>query len=284
MNKKIKIIICCILLLIYGSYSIYSLVDYMNKPTMDDMMKKECESYFEGNNTELSDNRKEYCDTQYLKKDGFLEAHHILVIDKFSLITIPVIIITILTSLISVSSILSTKILTYYELRLKHSNVLKKIIKEAYRFIWILPLIMLCVILVEIYLYGLDCKTLIIDQNSGWSNYTTSHPILFIIVYIINIVLYLSTYINTALIALRKTRNYLVSAIVSFLIIIAVQIFLESIINIISTVNLINFFRLNDSHGLWRVFGFGIGCCLISWMLLFLSYKNKEKLYLDINQ
>ncbi len=284
MRKKFIIIISFLLLVLYGSFSIYACIDYINEPDMRDYFKEDCEKYYSGDREGLSWQALKFCEERYYKKDGFLSMHYLLVLDKYSSIAVIVVAITIATSVIWPCLFWKNKMLLNYIIRLPYKSVLKKILKEAYRYIWILPTIMLLVFLFEIHCEGLDNSYSIIIQDTGWQDSMLKHPICFIVLYLINMLLYLSTFINIGLICSRKNFNYFTSVIVAFLVIISIQIFFEYVIDRTQIINLLNFFRFNDMYGTWLTLGFGMTCCLISCLVVYLAFKNKEKLYLDINK
>ncbi len=281
--RKVSIIIMTLIILIYGGYAFYACFNYMNQFNMRDLVKEDCESYLSGKNENLSDTRKKFCETTYLKKDGFLSMHYILVLDKFNPTSLIVVLITMISSIVWSCNFFKNKLFCYFQNRIGYKKTILKILKEAYKYIWILPLIMIMIFICEICYAGWDCSLSLVADNIGWENWAIYHPFMFILLYIFNMVLCLSIYTNIALFWSRINKNFITSLIASILTLLTIQLFFEYVIKKTALFNLINFFRFNDRYGLKPLLIFNIICCIISWIAVYFAFKNKEKLYLDIH-
>ena len=283
MKKKWNLLIALLLIGIYGIFFITIFIKESHVYTGKDKWGSACESYLAGDPVDISDTIKKYCQEEYHLHDSFLEMHSSLIIQYLNGFTLPVVFFTVLTCAIWVSSFLKNKVFAYYAMRIPYKNIIKKILKEAYRFIWVLPACMIGLFLLEIFKKGLVCN-LGACSTEIWGNFFQNHSFIFISIYLFNIILYLSIYINITLVWLKKYKNYIVAVISSFLTILAIEIFFENVINVPSLINLINFFRFNTRLGLDKLLIFGISCCLLSWGAVYMAYRNKEKLYLDIKK
>lgn len=123
----------------------------------------------------------------------------------------------------------------------------------------------------------------------------TSNIFMFILIYILNNLFTTLIYVNISLIVSRKYHNYFVSLILTFLSILGIQLFLEVVLNgLISGImfksdigiifNIINSVPFNDSCGIYYPILFTFIVLIITQVILHYSYKNKEKLIIDIEK
>lgn len=201
------------------------------------------------------------------------------VITELDQVMIPLIVILLGLSIYHVNKIFKSKVVKNILVRQNYKSFLFKIFKEAYSFIWITPAVMLIIFLIGIYLFGYDV-TYSISGNGLWRD-SLKIPWLFIVIYLLNIIMYLSTFINIGLVVSRKCQNFITSLITSSLIIIIIQLFLEIVIRKMSIWNLMNFFRFDDADGIIGLFMASMVWFISSWIILNYSYKNKEKMVLE---
>ncbi len=284
MKKKYIILITIFLLVFYCGFAIYACADYIKTPTLIKSYDKICSK----NKEDMTEAVINFCQDELNKREyqfgeGFISMHT-SIIYTFSIILFPVFFLTIATGIIYASKFLKSKELLYYQTRISYKSVVWKILKESYRYIWILPLVMIGVFICEIIYAGWDTSISLVLNNTGWSDFLVSHRIFFIVIYLVSIILFLATYINIGLIWTRKCKNYIISLISSFLTIMALQLIVEQLWKyayLESTINFFNLFILDDDMGLWKNMLFIVSCFVISSFSVYLAYKNKEKLYLS---
>lgn len=122
-----------------------------------------------------------------------------------------------------------------------------------------------------------------------WNYETLTNPILSVALYFLNVIIHSILYVNICLCVSRKQHNYPIAVILSTLIFIGIEIFLEVILggiifghllNSNKTVyfNIMNFFTFNDNQGwIWPML-IPFTCMLISLIAVYMLYKNKENL------
>jgi len=244
---------------------------YEKKETYRDIC--ELENY--GNLEEWDRN---YCETEYPYDIGFTPLMD-YVIGKLNNYLIPLVFIIIGLSIYYINKVLSQKCFKNMIVRESYTTFVLKFLKEAYSFIWVVPFCMLLMILFGIYKYGYDLSYATFG-GSFW-NISRECTWLFILLYLLNITMYLSVFINLGLIISRKTQKYITALITTFLVIILGQLFLEIIVRNISVWNFMNFFVFDDTHGLGTLIFASLTWFIASWLGVFVAYHNKEKLYLQ---
>ena len=201
----------------------------------------------------------------------------------FLIIGIPII--------ISTCSLLKNKLIINYLPRKNYSSFLNYYFKNAYKFLFIIPLIGTIIIVIGIVFFTLDPSYSIKYTTSIWSGFEFK-PIFFIVLYLFNLLLYSIFYMNIALIVSRYQHKEFISIIIYILSIIGFEIFLETIgvlfcnkvINnssLAATLNILNLFTFNTSYGMVNMVLFPLILSLISILIVFLIYKNKEKLVIS---
>ncbi len=179
--------------------------------------------------------------------------------------------------------------------REKYSHFIRKLIFKMYRYCWFWVAIMLLIFGVCMINSTFDSETLI-NSGMSWKKSLMDNVPMFIFLYLLNILIFTIFYLNIALIAIRKQHNYFLAVIKSFLIIIGIEIFLEIVVQSIFfgkilgnydaglVFNIMNLFSFNVdeySHGLVSLFSFNCICLLISYLVMYMAYHNKEKLIID---
>ena len=182
------------------------------------------------------------------------------------------------------------RIILYENNRRGYANNLLRVFKNSY-ILALIPSILLFFAFLFYYKYIGGFNIMAHEVKSiGWSYITK--PWLFILVYLINLILTNLIYINISILISRKYHNYFISVILSFLVIIGLQLFLEIVMDgIICGIilhsefgiifNIINAIPFNDSYGLVWPLVFSLSMNLIIIFIIYLVYKNKEKLIID---
>ena len=113
--------------------------------------------------------------------------------------------------------------------------------------------------------------------------------ILFVFLYLINITIYSLSYINISLIVLRKQQNIIKAIILSVLVFVGIEVFLEIVVNGLifglifksEIFNIMNLLIFNINYGVSKLLIFTISFFLLTFILVLILYKNKEKLIID---
>lgn len=202
----------------------------------------------------------------------------------FLIITIP--------TLFNICKILKNKHILNSLTRENYNSFIKKYLKTAYKYIWILPFIAIF----AIFLIGINStfspEYSIKFSTVVWSKELISNPIIFIILYILNIIFYSFTFVNISLIIARKQHKYIPCVILSYIFYIGLELFLEIGLNmLVSNIifksdfgiifNIMNLFMFNDVFGVSTLLLFSFIVMLISFIFVYFMYKNKEKLIID---
>lgn len=118
------------------------------------------------------------------------------------------------------------------------------------------------------------------------------NPVLFIIVYLLKMLFISIIYVNITLVVCRKNHRFIPATIISYLLFLVIDIFLEVFVNIVIfsmifksnfgiVFNIISPFSLFDYYGLFYSFLIPFILMLISCFAVYLCYKNKEKLIIE---
>lgn len=197
--------------------------------------------------------------------------------------------ILVIPTLMGICRILKRKYIINTSTRESYKDFLIKFFKKAYRYVWVLPFIALFMIVISILGTTFDhTYSLAHFDYTNWTLSTIQNRYLFIFGYVGNILLYSCFFINLGLIVVRKYHNTFVAIIVSFLTYLGLELFFELVVRVfISLVfhsdfghifNIMNMWNYSDSWGLFPLLCFSITMCLLSFVGVYLSYRNKEKL------
>lgn len=294
--KNNFLLILFLILGIFVAFKVYNLSNQiiMNEKETLDQVAEICEQGKDDPEISNSEACLDYFD------DGFktettnfyykLDNHLVFELRPFNLLAPLVLIIMSLFGVVNIfkerSAILMLK-------REKYSTFLRKLFIKIYRYVWFWPLIMLIIITLFSHNATFDLENL---SEMYYGETLMRNAPLFIFLYLLNILIFSSFYINIALIIMRKQHNYALAVIESFLLIIAIELFLEIIIGnilfglILNDVqtglvfNISNAFTFNIteySHGVISLFTFNISCFIISSIVVYFMYRNKEQLVID---
>ena len=183
-----------------------------------------------------------------------------------------------------------SRIILYENNRRNYAKNLLSVIKKSYIFS-LIPSIVLLFVFLFYYKYTGRFNIVNYEVNSiVWSN--ISKPWLFILIYLINLILTNLMFTNICILVSRKYHNYFISVILSFLVTIGLQLFLEIIVSGMFCkillhsdfgiiFNIMNSIPFNDSYGLLWPLVFSLSMNLLIIFIIYLVYKNKEKLIID---
>ena len=137
-----------------------------------------------------------------------------------------------------------------------------------------------------------DPSYAIFYETCIWDSNIINYPFIFLLLYLINIILYSISFINISLIVARKQHNYIKAIILSYIVYVGIELFFELIVNelILKIVfkaqfgylfNIMNLFTFNTDYGVFNLLLFSFIFCVFTFIILILKYKNKEKLIID---
>ncbi len=250
-----------------------------------------CETDLSDENNSYSDNYIKYCENILSYKDDKFSFYNYLsdmTIEKCGLVVGYLgLLVVLVPALYYVCRLLKNGYIVNYLTRKNYLGFLKCLFGKAYRFVWILPLIAIIMICVSLK-YG------VIQNNTNtltlWMSDITNNIYLFIIFYLINIFMYSCMFINLGLIVARYQNNYFLSLVLSYVIFFGLELFLElfsasGVCNVFfkdycggSFFNIMDAFTFNDAYGVSSVMLFSFAMLVISFVGVFLAYRNQEKL------
>lgn len=293
--KKIKNNILLILsFLILLTVVIIQSVKYINNDLklveMDNKLLIQCQQ------GDFYKDKKDFCETvikeHYTGADTFTTFSGIMH-DSFDSITLILFLFIVSPSLVYICNYLKCGMIKNDLTRSSYKKIKWKLILKSYKSLFIFPIITIIVFLIS-FIYGgsLDASSGLNYSTVPWNSTTLSMPILFIIFYVFNVFIHSFLYINIAISTARKKHNYFIAVILSFLIFIAIEAFLEITFNVLifSTLlksdagimfNIANFIAYNDNFGIITPMIVPFILALISFIVVLIKYKNKEKLVID---
>lgn len=250
-----------------------------------------CETDLSDENNSYSDNYIKYCENILSYKDDKFSFYNYLsdmAIEKCGLVVGYLgLLVVLVPALYYVCRLLKNGYIVNYLTRKNYLSFLKCLFGKAYRFVWILPLIAIIMICVSLK-YG------VIQNNTNtltlWMSDITNNIYLFIIFYLINIFMYSCMFINLGLIVARYQNNYFLSLFLSYVIFFGLELFLElfsasGVCNVFfkdycggSFFNIMDAFTFNDAYGVSSLMLFSFVMLVISFVGVFLAYRNQEKL------
>lgn len=250
-----------------------------------------CETDLSDENNSYSDNYIKYCENILSYKDDKFSFYNYLsdmAIEKCGLVVGYLgLLVVLVPALYYLCRLLKNGYIVNYLTRKNYLSFLKCLFGKAYRFVWILPLIAIIMICVSLK-YG------VIQNNTNtltlWMSDITNNIYLFIILYLINIFMYSCMFINLGLIVARYQNNYFLSLVLSYVIFFGLELFLElfsasGVCNVFfkdycggSFFNIMDAFTFNDAYGVSSVMLFSFVMLVISFVGVFLAYRNQEKL------
>lgn len=121
------------------------------------------------------------------------------------------------------------------------------------------------------------------------------NPIFFIVWYFVTNILYALVYINITLFVNRKYHNFFIATIISFVTIVGIELFLELGVDLlfVTTIlkldfgvsfNILNGITFNAAAGLGGVLAFAITMFVLTYLLVYFGYRNKEKIIMDCEE
>lgn len=244
----------------------------------------------------MNDDKKEFCES-ILKSDNkngdFYVAFTEILVSGFRNFSIILFLFIVIPSLIYSSRYLKSKVIVNELTRNDYKSVMKKYLISSYKPVIILPTIIIIAFILCYTLFGsFDYSYSISNSAIAWSEQTVANPVLFMLMYLLNAVVHSFLYVNISLCVVRKHHNFLVSSILSFLTFIGIEAVLELFFNAIICIlilksevgiifNIMNIFAFNDLLGIFSPLIIPTILLICSFIILFIMYKDKEKLIMD---
>lgn len=253
-------------------------------------LKKKC------NEKELIDeNEKEVCKSINEKKDeekSFFLAFNEIEYFAFNDVSFILFLFIVCPSLFFTSRYMKHRMIVNEATRCNYKTSLFKYFKKAYKPIFIIPVLIIMSFIIA-YLFTGNFKVGTEYINSiPWSTNLINKPFIFMALFILNSLILSILYINISLIIVRKNHNFFVALILSFLLFYGYDIFLEIFVGgiIFTSIlhsdfgvvsNILNIATFNDVLGTIAPFIIPTISLIISFIILFFMYKDKEKLIID---
>lgn len=277
----IVIMVIVSILLLNGGYK--SLQEYKGYVNADQQLVKECEK--EGTN------QKEWCEEILKNKDVELDFYTVFadaLTWQVQYIGYVAFLIVVIPTMIKVCKKIKYKQIINSNSRESYHSFLKKLLKTAYQYIWVLALLSLIMMIPIMMNTSLNPEYAIIKSHGMWQSNIIYHPVLFVISYVINVTLYSMIFVHIALLVVRKQQKTIPCILFSYVLYLAIEIFLETVVRLIiirgifhsefgMIFNIINVFGMNDLYGVGTLLLLNLCMVLISFALVYLAYKNKEK-------
>lgn len=291
-NNILAIIIILIfgIILLNGDYT--SLKEFKKLEEYKQTMLKECKNTIKtSEDKEKVEICKEVIENESAEYDFYTVFADVLVW-RVQYIYYLAFLIVVIPTLYKICKILKNKSIINTSTRESHKSFLKRFFKTAYQYIWILPLLSLIMMLPLLINTTLDPSHSILNGTSPWNSNIVYHPGLFVVSYLIYIAICSFIFINISLLVARFQQKFIPCVILSYIVYFAIEIFLEIVISIILFTkvlksgfgilfNILNIFTFHDSYGVPALLLVSFSLAIISFGLVYLAYKNKEKLVIQ---
>lgn len=298
MNKKKNLVLFSVFIFML-IYLLVSVSKYLNEVEIAINYRNDvvvnCQNVL-NNLSEYSKEAIENCEI-YLENfdDGyagqnFFVAYSNILVDNLNSLCYILFFVVSFYSLIWICSKFKSKTFLNNYLREPNKKFIWRLFKESYPIIFAisLPMILFFTFLI---LNTNFTITNDLTNYSIWSISTMKMPVLFLILCIIRLICYLSTYVNITLLVARKNYNYIISIITSYLVFIFTELFIEIILRKLlfkfipfryfKLISLSNVFYFSDEFGIISAIVFPLILFIISSILVYLGYKDKEKVLID---
>ena len=247
-------------------------------------------------NTILNKEEVKLCNTWKLnleerKQPEFFTSLSEILNTKFAYLDILAFVILIIPSILMINQILKDQVLINILTKESYSKFLKKLFTKIYRYIWLFPTLLIILICLLLTFTKID-----FDAGVNFQYYIlTEKPISFLISYVLNSILLSSIYLNISLISLRYKHNYVISCITSFIIYLSIILFFEIGLDFVIFEHTLNLHELRGLFSITNIFNYNISDTIspitrvlisfmffiISSLIIYFCYKNKEKLIID---
>lgn len=282
-------IVVVIILIIFSGIFLYG--DYLSIKSFCDMDESR-NYYIEYCNTNeiVSEGEKKFC--QKILRNKVIEVDFYSALSSasqnvqwFFYLTF---LIVIIPPMIQICKMLRNKYIMNSNLRESYKDFIKKMLFTAYKYLWILPVLAIISMLPLLFSYTLtpEYSTL---YGLGWSTNLIHYPVLFIFLYLLNVVIVSMIYVNISLVVARFQQKFIPCVVLSYIWFFAIEIFLETVVRVIilqrmfyselgMIFNIMDVFGFNDMFGISTLFIVNISFLVVSFISVYLAYRDKEKL------
>ena len=195
--------------------------------------------------------------------------------------------IVIIPPMILICKMFRNKYIINTSLRESYRSFIKKMFFTAYKYLWILPVLIIILIIPLLMNYSLVPEYSVV-YNMGWSTNLIYYPVLFFILYLLNVVILSMLYVNISLVVARFQHKFIPCIILSYIIFFSFEIFLETVVRVLilqrvfhteigMIFNIINILGFDDLFGIPALFIVNISFLVLSFIAVYLAYRNKEK-------
>ena len=197
----------------------------------------------------------------------------------------------IVSSLYNISKKFKNQDIKNHLTRESYNKYIKEIFLDSYKSVFIWPMI---TILLFMFSYIISNGSFeIIDTNSSFSYEILSKPVMFMLSNLLNTIFMSFFWTNIALLIVPDTRNYIVSVLESIMIYFGIALtntfFVILLISKILNKEVEKYLDFFDVYNYYNreLIPFNILClsvALISGLLVYLKYKNKEKIIMKLER
>ena len=282
-------IVVILILLVFGIIFLYG--DYQVIQNNQDITELTNNLQEQCQNKEITNrDEKKFCHeiltNEVIEPDFYSEFSEVLVWHVQSFVYF-LFLIVIIPPMIPICKMLRNKYVLNTSLRESYKSFIKKMLFTAYQYLWILPVLVIILMLPLLFTYTLTPQYSI-TYNLGWSTKLIYYPALFILLYLLNVLVVSIVYVNISLIVARFQKKFIPCIILSYIIFFAIEIFLETVVRVLilqrvfhsevgMIFNIMNILGFNDLFGIPALFAVNIGFLLLSFLGVYLAYRNKEK-------
>ena len=284
-----KNIVVIVILLVFGFIFLYG--DYQVIQNNQDITKltnslqEQCE-----NKVITDEDEKKFCHeiltNKVIEPDFYSEFSEVLVwhVQSFAYFLF---LIVIIPAMMPICKMLRNKYIINTNLRESYRCFIKKMLFIAYKYLWILPVLVIILIIPLLINYSLTPEYSVI-YDLGWSTNLIYHPILFFTLYLLNVLIVSTIYVNISLVVARFQKKFIPCIILSYIAFFSFEIFLETVVRVLilqrifhteigMIFNIMDIFGFNDLFGIPALFVVNISFLLLSFLGVYLAYRNKEK-------
>ena len=119
--------------------------------------------------------------------------------------------------MIPICKMLRNRYIMNTNLRESYRSFIKKMLFTAYKYLWILPVLIIILIIPLLMNYSLVPEYSVV-YNMGWSTSLIYYPVLFFILYLLNVVILSMLYVNISLVVARFQHKFIPCIILSYII------------------------------------------------------------------
>lgn len=177
--------------------------------------------------------------------------------------------------------------------RVKYSNIRKELFISSWKFSVIVPVVfIICYLIVCLYSKSLIISSVVMDSSLLYEYGLGNNILVYFFKDIFNAFMLGLVYTSICLIIARKEHNYILAVIKSFIVIIGIELLIEVFINQLllfgifnvdsgMILSIIDIREMTLSYGFWPKLITLVVEVIISFILVFISYRNKETLVID---